>query len=162
MAVLLVMGWGLAPSVAFINTTESDIAVSIAVPQSALDFSDLDARDEFNRPVHSGSKQNELRSLFVSGLNSILLLNLTPSALYEHELMSRTWDVFSGFLNGAARRIHAGMSAMTPDRKMFGVSAFILITFGIFLAAPILLLRQSENQHQRLLSSILSSTIILR
>ncbi len=158
----VLMGWFVPQAPAFFSHSSIPLNISLTAPAESLDLSDLDVRDQFNRPVHSLQKQQELEILFVSGLQSLFLKNLTPSALAMNELLARIWNVISGVLKNTVQKATRFFSA-GPLQKRFDFSSLagqiFARTFHVSLVLPVF---SFENNHQSNLSSILSSTILLR
>jgi hypothetical protein len=158
----VLMGW-FAPQVpTFFSPASIPLKVSITIPAESLDLSDLDVRDQFNRPVHSIQKQHELEKLFISSLQSLFMKNLTPSALAMNELLARIWNVISGVVKNTGQKVTRYLSAGTPQKR-FDFSSLAAHVFARALhisSAPSVF--SFENNHQNTLSSILSSTILLR
>lgn len=94
-----------------------NLKVEISLPAASLDLSDLDVRDEFNRPIRTSAKVRILERLFVTNLNRLLMNNLTQTKQRLWALLSEKWDVFSGFLRRQFNRFNKRFSAFLSKKK---------------------------------------------
>ncbi|OVE75254.1 hypothetical protein BVX98_07880 [bacterium F11] len=97
LAAAFLIGEALCSSPSFLFGSDR-FPVTITLPAASIDLSDLDVRDEYNRRVHSPALQRKMRSLFVSGLNTMLLFNLTPQKRNLLIQLAQTWDLVSGWI----------------------------------------------------------------
>lgn len=63
----------------------------LTVPQAALDLSDLDARDQFNRPIKTARVIERFQELWTTSLNRMLMLGLTPLHRRLIQILSLDW-----------------------------------------------------------------------
>jgi hypothetical protein len=160
----LLLGWG-APTTLLSFTTHNTtpFKASVTIPRASMDLSDLDVRDEYNRPVKSQAAVAEMTNLFVTGLNTLLMFNLTPSAIFMRDLMAQSWNVFSGFFTQTLARSFEKIEAWLHGKKIQLAKSFLTSSLLSFPSESKFMGRHSyQCNFQFLVSSILSSTQILR
>lgn len=133
---------------------------SLTLPAASLDLSDLDVRDENNRQIVDKIEIAKLRTLFETGLNALLMNNLTPFTRYVQNLMSRSWSVFSGVVGAAFHRVQAAVIAWLKQKR-FEITLISTRGSSSTSSQGISLITSFAGSSS-LVSSILSSTIILR
>ncbi len=160
---VLFLGWGIPFSLSSFQAKENPIQVSISIPSLAVDLSDLDVRDAQNKHVHAAAAKQQLEALFINGLNTMLMLNLTPVTQFVRDLMTQVWKLFSTSLGRAARRAFEIFTAWFQSKKYF--SNIFAIAVGVGLSPrlnTITGLGAWRPHFPSQVSSILSSTQILR
>ena len=76
--------------------------ISIALPAAQFDFSDLDMRDEFNRPISAPVVRVRFEEILNRELNRLLIENLTPLRREWLYLLDHAIDAFGAGLRGVA------------------------------------------------------------
>lgn len=140
-------------------SAQGPIEILLTVPAASLDLSDLDVRDENNRPVTSATEVNKFRNLFTQSLTQMLLFNLTPINRRLYDILSRSWDVFSDWFSFPLRRIQMLGSLILKNAKQ--VIRVVKQIAHLFLAK----IRPSNVGSSLVVSltlKILSSTQLLR
>ena len=159
----LLLGWGIPISAISFHPSPVPYKVFIQIPSASLDLSDLDVRDAQNRKINSVAAQSQLESLFVNGLNRLLMFNLTPTAQFVRDMMARSWNVFSCWLTNVVGRTIEKIDAWWKGNKNILKIIFHAVsvlahqtTDASFLLGP------TRTSFVFLISSIISSTVILR
>ncbi len=146
-----------------VSSEQNDIHITITPMKEAIDLSDLDVRDELNRPVTSPEKKKSLEALFVRGLNELLLMNLTPARRHMLAMAERQWNVLFGLLGRAVKMAGTRLCAWVKETKIkFNFSLVSLSALPLHLLQKDLLKENARNSFQFLISSIISSTCLLR
>lgn len=78
----------------------------------ALNDLDLDARDEFNRPIRSVAAKRNFQNLWNSSLAGTLLENLTPARAQLFALLKSIWDACRSVLSGIFKTVHTIFKAI--------------------------------------------------
>ncbi len=133
----------------------------ITLPSESLDFSDLDVRDEFNRPV----KDSAVARAFASSVQAVLLKtlveNLTPNNQFIKNILSLNHDVVCGWIKRAVQKNSETFQAVLSTGKKWIL--FVLSSKSMnSISAPVRRGNFSHNNFSYLISSLLSSTRILR
>lgn len=102
---------------AFSFHTPQPLSIKISLPQESLDLSDLDVRDEFNRPVKDFTKAMALQQLFITQLNRMLLWNLTQPHQQMLKMLTEKWNVFAGVLKRSVNRLNEKLMAWLDGKK---------------------------------------------
>ncbi len=155
----LTRGHGFSASIAASNLP---LKISISLPQEVLVTDDLDARDEFNRPIRSVSARREFSSFWTKSLNAKILDSLTPLKLRFISLLAASWDVFAGRLQNAKQK-----AEQVLEIALIGASKIVHKTFfpskSIKAADINVKSVRTENSPLRLyISLVISSTRLLR
>jgi len=80
------------------TTTPFAPRISIALPAAQFDFSDLDMRDEFNRPISVQVVRVRFEQLLNRELNRLLVENLTPLQHAWMDMLDHAIDAFGAGL----------------------------------------------------------------
>lgn len=136
-------------------------SVNIALPAESLDFSDLDVRDELNRPVKDSTVVRAFASSVQAVLLKTLVENLTPNNRFIKNILSLKHDVVCGWIKcgiqETTERIHAVISSI-KKLHVYLVGSKIISSVSVVAQKAIF----SHNNFSFLISSLLSSTQILR
>lgn len=97
----LVLAWG-AGLLSAEPLPSVNIHVSLALPAQAIDFGDLDFRDENNRPIAAPQARHRFEDLLQRNLNQLLIESLTPMRRAWLNLLSAEKDVFGDWIGRAA------------------------------------------------------------
>jgi len=108
---------------AFAAPTSSSFAprISIALPAAQFDFSDLDVRDEFNRPVVSSVVRQRFEEALTRELNRLLLDNLTPLRRAWLDLLDKASGMSGDWLSAAASRVETLVFAVLRANFLFSL-----------------------------------------
>lgn len=144
------------------NPPETPLKVSIALPAESLQADDLDARDEFNRPVRTVKIQRAFEQIWISNLNRMLMNSLTPTRLLVLALLNSRWDGFTGAIRSTTEHVRRWVtlwfSAKKPQVRFLRFSQPLVLFFDSGRRAS----PSTENVFQSFLSSLISSTRLLR
>ena len=159
----LLFGWGIPFSIFSFHKKETPIQASILVPTISLDLSDLDVRDSLNQKVKSPAAREQLKSLFVNGLTTLLVFNMTPGAKMVADMLAKSWNIFSRWFGTASQHVFNSVVAWFQSKK----SQIKIVTSSI--GGALIYPRESVGRNlsftpdfATLASSIISSTRILR
>ena len=159
LSLLLLSGWIRIP-VSSSTTLPQTLPLQIAIPKTSLDLSDLDLRDEKNRPVKSMGAVCQVKNLFSRNLKDLLLSNLTPKKREFYSRLSQTWDLISGWLCTKSAAVIAFVESFWQEKKIFQK-----IISSVF-APTVLFSREDsltpESSHFDLTYLIVSTTRLLR
>ncbi len=158
----ILLGWGIPFALQQADSKETLFHATVLVPTASLDLSDLDVRDAHNRKVTSLFAREQLKSLFVNGLGSLLTFNLTPAAQVVLELMTRSWNLFDRWFGRAANRFANVFTAWVQSKKDYFKGVVVLARQGFSSSAGAGVSVGTTQGHALLISSIISSTQILR
>lgn len=137
--------------------------VSLALPHSSMNFSDLDVRDKNNRKIKSISARRDLENLFVTGLHSLLIHNLTPARRLILEKLAITWNRFSEWLTTSVKLVNEKFSSWIQERKIYTpLAAWVQDRIQSDSEANRLGQYSQRRSFQFLVKDILSSTVLLR
>ena len=95
----------------------SPVFVSIAPPAAAFDSSDLDVRDEFNRPVRARAAVRSFQRLWESSLSRVLANNLTPGRRWLLARLNAAWDAFASLWRRPVAPVAALLAAVIADQR---------------------------------------------
>lgn len=109
---------GVYSSGPFAISADQTIPVSIALPTASLDLTDLDLRDASNRPIESAAARQRMESLFITGLNHMLLMNLTPGRRQVLATLASAWDIAAGIIKRAFANSFSHIKAWWQERKI--------------------------------------------
>lgn len=134
--------------------------ITIALPVAQFDFSDLDVRDEFNRPVAAPLIRQRFESLLNRELNRLLVENLTPLRRAWIAMLDSARDVFGDWLSSAKRQISEFSAAVLRGHPIL----FALTHWRGFTLLSVSSVRSSTDERGALalLLQLLSSTRLLR
>lgn len=138
------------------------ITFSVAFPSLSLELSDLDVRDEFNRPVHKTDQIRKLENLFSSSLNVLLLQNLTPVQNRVKNILLSTWNFSSGLIRKWLRSHWDRISAFLREKKNTSSVGNSIREACRMERRPSSVQSSSRASFQYLISHLLSSTFLLR
>lgn len=148
---------------ASVNSTPPTLPnFSIALPVEAIVVDDLDARDEFNRPIQSSAVRSQFQNLWLLSLNQKILNSLTPLRLQMLALLNSVWDGFAGMIRVPFSVARTWLRSWMSSKK-FRLSIPVqvqLFSMGHF--SQTLPLWESGNSFLYLICSLLSSTRLLR
>ncbi|MCB4756875.1 MAG: hypothetical protein LHV69_07590 [Elusimicrobia bacterium] len=141
----------------------ADAKVSITIPAPALDLSDLDVRDKFNRRLSSPKAKKQLENLFVSGLQQLLMNPLTPGVRSILYAISRSWKMSFGWIHRVAKEsCESSAGWLTGKKFKIPLDVFrngrlqsVISKCGHAFGAM-------RNSFQFLISLVVSSTQLLR
>lgn len=144
---------------AVLSATSAPIKISISIPTQALDFSDIDARDEFNRPIKSHAVAMRFSELVTMTLHATLVKNLTPLNRLVQNVLQRNWDMMSGWwrkiMSIRTEKVRAWI-AQTKKIKVIHSASRFKIQSADFVKRTVEQIRFTQ------ISSLLSSTQLLR
>lgn len=161
-AVFLIGGLHVCSSVSF---AQSNLyPVSILIPELSLDFSDLDLRDENNRPIKSPSAMRKMESLFAKGLAQSLMQNLTPKNRWILNILSSILDKSRAVFRRALGSVQASFRAWLKESK---IKRFVTVRSGWVLltqskSPPSFSFKVADGRFLYFLDALLSSTYLLR
>lgn len=136
-------------------------SIDISIPTQFLDFSDIDVRDEFNRPVQNASYARTFATTVQSLLLKSLVDNLTPHNRFIQNILSLKHDVICGWIKRAAQKNKELVQALINSGKKWSIIVFKHRTISP-LVLPTQKTKHAHNNFFFLISSLLSSTQILR
>ncbi len=155
---LFVLG---VPLTSSFSAPPSRFKISITIPQESLDLSDLDVRDELNRPVRSIQAVQQIKNLFAANLKDLLLENLTITKRRMYSILAQTWDLFSGWFRRAHNFVSSTVDSWIRHKKSFFKLAVLHGSFSSIYTNGLAYWPASEINRFSflyLLSSIISST----
>jgi|GEM_PF-4572433 len=165
MRVFVAFAWLCGALFAFSTTSfsaASPYIYRLPLPITSLDFSDLDLRDSQNRPIKSAAMLEMTKSLFISGLNQMLMNDLTPTRKTLLLWLSRFWDTSNGLFQSCCQRIKADLQSWFNNKKVLKI---ILVNFQFYFDS---LSKQSSYARREfssrflvLLAPLLSSIYLL-
>lgn len=102
--------------------TAFPVRLALAAPQT-VDFSDLDLRDENNRPISSSAVRRRFEDLLNENLNRLLIENLTPLRRAWLDMLSEKKDAFADWLGRASKDFRRWLYTHSVDgRRMMTVA----------------------------------------
>jgi hypothetical protein len=97
---MFILSWG-AGLLAAAPVSNLPIRLSIDLPAQNIDFSDMDLRDENNRPIVAPQIIRRFEDVLNENLNRMLIDNLTPLRRAWLEMANRKWDAFADLIGRA-------------------------------------------------------------
>lgn len=82
-----------------------NLHLSLTISQDVLVIADLDARDQFNRPIRTSTVQRRFEEFWNQSLTQVLLSSLTPLKLKMLALLQMNWQNVWHFLTKMQRSI---------------------------------------------------------
>jgi hypothetical protein len=134
---------------------------NISIPIQSLDFSDLDARDELNRPITSNRIVSNFSEFVDRALCESLLENLTPHNRFIRNLLSLKWDLISGWFKKTVDAASTVVRAIFTIAKKIRHDIFVLNAIKV-AKIPLAISQAAHTNFLFLISSLLSSIQILR
>ena len=141
--------------------TTTGIPFKLTPPGVALNTDDLDARDEFNRPVRSQVAKHSFEQLWSRNLSQLLLAGLTPARRYLRSFLETRWTNSRQFLVRFLQRARNATLALLPTGNALVRPEFS----GAFTALPLASLLHRfgrTNFRSDLMVAALASIQILR
>lgn len=136
--------------------------ISIALPQESLGLEDLDARDEFNRPIKTHAVRVSFMQLWARSLNQTILNSLTPLRLQMLALLNSKWDGFCGRLQRTTQTVLRTFKIWFEAKKS-SLKVFIRVLASQRILPPVDSFAHSDSgAFLYFLSFVLSSTQLLR
>jgi hypothetical protein len=102
-AVTLVLSWG-ASFLAAQPMPVPAVQISLALPAQAVDFGDMDFRDENNQPIAAPQVRRRFEDVVNANLNRLLIENLTPLRRAFLDMLSREKDAFADWIGRSVKR----------------------------------------------------------
>ncbi|MCG3205658.1 MAG: hypothetical protein KCHDKBKB_02380 [Elusimicrobia bacterium] len=143
------------------NNNQNPLRISIALPSEALEFDDLDVRDQWNRPINTAKEKTAFSALWSENLNKKILFSLTPVRLKLMSLLQATWDMFAAQIGYRGAFIWRSIKFFFHNEK-------IRVNFVPFIASsavspPVyhLSFDSSGNPFSFFLHAVISSTRLL-
>lgn len=135
--------------------------ISLALPTAQFDFSDMDLRDEFNRPVAAPAVVRErFEALLNRELNRLLIQNLTPVRRAFLDLLDSARDAFGPAYEAARRQVARAAAAILRHEPV--LVATVLWASSMALRAASRLSWPEENISRLLVLRLIASTRLLR
>jgi hypothetical protein len=162
-AALIFLGLGLVSALwsTPVFSAPNTLSIDISLPTQSLDFSDIDVRDEFNRPVKDSFYARAFAITVQSLLLKSLVDNLTPHNRFIQNILSLKHDVICGWIKAVVEKTKEVVWAVLSSGKKWPMimQRFQDVAPVVLAAAKI---KHSHNNFFFLISSLLSSTQILR
>ena len=136
------------------------VKISVSIPTESLELADLDARDEFNRPVRF-RRQEQLSDLWSKSLNQTILFNLTPMRFKVISLFNSLWDKFTGAIRNTSTAAIQRVQVWFQNKKTKGDKVLDRIVFSRISPEPFQTFREFGNAFFFFLQLVISSTRLL-
>lgn len=130
--------WKGAPSLKVGGPTKGISFASSYLPQLSLDFTDLDARDAQNRPLHTDTVQSNLTSIFLQNLFRLTVAEAPHDLRAAWSMLDAFSHLFHNAILTTSRTISGILDAFlnrSRNRFVHNVSnLWITISVGVLLA----------------------------